>query len=223
MAKFIERRKAIELRKQQKSYSQIKTILGVSKSTLSSWLRDYPLSEKRIKELRDWNEQRIEKFRQTMQRKREKRLNEALEKAKKDLLPLSKKELLIAGLFLYWGEGTKRMAEGLSIVNTNPDVIKFTIFLMTKILNIPKSKIKARLHLYNDMNIKKEHLFWVKELGIPLKQFRKAYIKKTSTTSVDYAGFKHGTCAIFGGDVRLKEMVMMSIKAIAEKYNKKIF
>ncbi|MFH0805588.1 MAG: helix-turn-helix domain-containing protein [Patescibacteria group bacterium] len=222
MAKKIERRKAIALRKQGKSYSQIKKIVKVSKGTLSCWLRDYPLPKQRIIELCNKNEQRIERFRQTMRRKKEKRWNEAFEKAKKDLLPLCKKELLIAGLFLYWGEGTKKMAEGLAVANTNPEIVKFTIFWMTKILGIQKSKLKAKLHLYNDMNIKKEHLFWSKETGISLKQFRKPYIKKTTTMSVDYPGFKHGTCAIFGGNVISKEMVMMSIKAIAEKYNKKI-
>ena len=222
MAKRLERRKAIALRKQGKSYSQIKKVVKVSKSSLSLWLRDYPLSKQRLIELRDRNEQRIENFCQTMRLKREKRWDEAFQKAKKDLLPLSKRELLISGLFLYWGEGAKKMADGLSVANTNPEIAKFTIFWMTKILKIPKSKIKAKLHLYNDMNIRKEHLFWSKELGISLKQFRKPYIKKTTAMSVDYSGFKHGTCGVFGGGVILKEMTMMSLKAISERYNKKI-
>jgi len=43
MARFQDKEKALALRKQEMSYSQIKSILGISKSTLSSWLRDYPL------------------------------------------------------------------------------------------------------------------------------------------------------------------------------------
>jgi DNA-binding CsgD family transcriptional regulator len=35
MARFIEHQKALELRKQGKSYSEIKKILDISKSTLS--------------------------------------------------------------------------------------------------------------------------------------------------------------------------------------------
>ncbi|MEK7090172.1 MAG: helix-turn-helix domain-containing protein, partial [Patescibacteria group bacterium] len=69
MAKFKVRERAISLRKQLKSYSQIKKILGVSKSSLSLWLQNYPLPKWRIRELRDNNEQRIEKFRLTMQAK----------------------------------------------------------------------------------------------------------------------------------------------------------
>ena len=83
MAKKLERRKAIILRKQGKSYSQIKKVIKVSKGTLSCWLRDYPLSKQRIIELCNRNEQRIEKFRQTMRKKKEKRWNETLEKEKK--------------------------------------------------------------------------------------------------------------------------------------------
>jgi len=68
MAKFREREKAIALRKErQMSYSQIKKILKVSKSTLSLWLRNYPLPEEKIKELqkKGWerSEAAIERFR----------------------------------------------------------------------------------------------------------------------------------------------------------------
>jgi len=51
MARIQDREKAIALRKQEMSYSQIKKVLGVSKSTLSYWLKDFPLSKERVEEL----------------------------------------------------------------------------------------------------------------------------------------------------------------------------
>ena len=51
MARFKDHEKALALRKQEISYSQIKKILGVSKSTLSDWLHKFPLSEEKIREL----------------------------------------------------------------------------------------------------------------------------------------------------------------------------
>jgi len=51
MARYKDREKALRLRtEKQMSYSQIKKILKVSKSTLSYWLRNYPLTEKNIYE-----------------------------------------------------------------------------------------------------------------------------------------------------------------------------
>lgn len=221
MARFKDREKAIRLRKQEMSYSQIKKKLKVSKGTLSLWLRDYPLSKQRVRELRDCNEQRIEKYRETMRKKKEKRLQETYEIQKKLLLPLNKREIFIAGLLLYWGEGKKSDSTKLSISNTDPSVIKFFIAWLTKSLKVPKEKLKVHLHLYKDMNIKKEVRFWSKILDISNKQFNKPYIKKTSRKAINHkGGFGHGTCNVTFGNARLSEKILMAIKTIADRYNK---
>ena len=220
MAKFFEHKKALELRKEGKSYNQIKQTLRVSKSTLSYWLHDAPLSSEQMKMLRDWNEVRIEKFRETWRKKKELRLNEFYEVAKKQILPLSERELHIAGLFLYWGEGLKGLKYPLMISNTNPTVIQFSLFWMNKILKISKESLRFKLHLYSDMDIEVEHQFWAKILKISLSQFKKPYIKQSSSRSITYAtsSFWHGTCEIYGGNIRLKERVMMELKAVSDVY-----
>jgi len=188
MARFKDREKALILRKQGLSYSQIKKTLKLSKSTLSVWLRGYPLSKQRIRELRDWNEQRIEKYRETMRQKRETRLNQFYKEQKKLIFPLSKREIFLAGLFLYWGEGSKNNNANLSISNTDPSIIKFFINWLIGNLSVSKEKIKIHLHLYEDMNINKEIDFWSSELNVPLNQFTKPYIKNTSSIRINHKG-----------------------------------
>jgi len=220
MVKLLEKIHVLSLRKEGKSYSQIKSVVKVSKSTLSNWLRDYPLSKERIRSLQALSEKRIENFRKTMLRKREMRLSEVYNKEKKKLLPLSKRELFLAGLFLYWGEGTKANKGELVISNTDPKVITFSLHWFIKILKVPKKKIKILVHLYKDMNIEKELQFWSELTKIPLSQFRKPYIKKTHSKSVIYKGaFGHGTCNIRIADTRLLEKVLMIIKAMGDYYN----
>ena len=225
MARLKDREKALALRKQGMSYSQIKKILGVSKSTLSYWLRDYPLSEQRIKELQKLglrvrrSEQAIEKFRETMRQKREKRLEETYKIQKKKILPLSKRELFLAGLFLYWGEGTKCRMDTLSIANSDPSVIKFFIYWLTKTLSVSKSKIRIQLHLYSNMDINKEIKYWSETLKIPTEQFIRPYIKESSSKRINHkGGFGHGTCKASIASVPLAEKVLMGIKAISNKY-----
>ncbi len=219
MARLKDREKALELRKEGMSYSQIKKILKVSKSTLSLWLRDYPLSKQRIRELRDWNEQKIEKYRETMRRKREKRLWAVYKIQKGLILPLNKRELFFAGLFLYWGEGAKNSRDSLSISNSNPSVIKFFIYWLNKILGVPKKKMRAYLQIYNDMNMNNELGYWSKMLQIPLTQFSRPYIKKTSSTRINHkGGFGHGTCNLRINNVSLAEKVFMSLKVISDRY-----
>jgi len=221
MARFEDRKKALELRKKGKSYSQIKKLLKVSKGTLSLWLRDYPLSKQRIRELRDWNEQRIERFRETMRKKKEARLDKTYKKQRKYIFPLGKRELFLGGLFLYWGEGSKTRTSDISISNTDPSVIKFFIAWTTKCLKIPQKDLRVQLHLYGDMDIKKELRFWSRALEIPLSQFRKPYIKKTLNSDINHkGGFGHGTCNVKVGNTGIAEDVLMGIRAISERYNK---
>ncbi|MFA5084103.1 MAG: hypothetical protein WC475_01810 [Candidatus Paceibacterota bacterium] len=221
MTRFKDREKALILRKQGKSYSQIKKSLGISKGTLSYWLKDYPLSEQRIRELRDWNEQRIEKCRETKRQKKENRLKEIYKIQKRLILPLNNREIFLTGLFLYWGEGTKAQPSRLSVSNSDPSMIKFFIVWMEKSLKISKTKLKIHLHLYRDMDIKKAAQFWSKTLNIPNKQFAKPYIKKSFIRNINHkGGFGHGTCNVKINDARLSEKIFMGIKAISDSYNK---
>ena len=129
MALREKKAEAIRLRKDGATYSEIKAILNVSKSSLSLWLQDMPLSEERMREVRDKNPRRIEHFRETMQRKREVRLHKVRTAMADEIGKLSKREIYIAGLFLYWGEGSKGNRYEVSVSNTDPAMMRF--FLKT--------------------------------------------------------------------------------------------
>ncbi len=216
MARKIDKQKALELREKGWSYSQIKEKLGVNKSTLSGWLHDKPLSEERIRELRDFSPQRIERYRNTMRKKKEARLREVYEKVSKEIGSLSKRDLFLAGLFLYWGEGTKMQQGTVTLTNTNPAMLKVYIQWL-EIFGVCRKDLKVKLHLYSDMDIEKSSQFWAKELKIPIRQFRKPYIKKTVLTSITYKnGFGKGTCCVMFDNRDLWEYITMSLKYLSE-------
>lgn len=220
MARFKDRQKAIQLRLNGASYSQIKKTIKVSKSTLSYWLKDYPLSEERIRKLR-LDPKRIEKYRITRARQRQDRFDKIYNEENKNFSSFTKKELFVAGLFLYWGEGSKTKYSELCVSNTNPAVIKFFLKWLKESLNVPKEKIKIRLHLYRDMLIKKEINFWAEELTIPKNQFRKPYIKKSNRESITYkTKFHHGTCNAIIADVNVAQKVFANLKIIEDHLNK---
>jgi len=221
MARREDREKAIRLRKKEMSYSQIKEALGISKSTLHYWLKDYPLSKKRIRELQGDSERRIENFRETMRKKRESRLLSFYEEQKKIIFPMSKRDLFIAGLFLYLGEGTKTTASTVSVSNTNPSVLLLFIQWLVKCFDVPHDKIKARLHLYKDMNVYRETLYWSRILDVPAYRFNKPYVKSSRTTDITYhREFTHGTCNVIFENARILERILMSLKAIFDHYTR---
>ncbi len=218
MARKIDKQKAIAMRQKGMSYSQIKEKLKISKSTLSGWLSDMPLSEKRIRELRADSPIRIERYRNTMRAKREKKLLEAYIDMSNRIGKLSKRELFLSGLFLYWGEGSKTTKGTVALTNTNPTMLKFYINWL-KLFGYSKKDFSVHLHLYADMNIKKQEKYWSRELDIPLSQFRKSYIKKTLLTSITYHnGFGQGTCTVMVLNVRFYEKVLMGLKYIQDSF-----
>lgn len=216
MARKDDKQRAILMRKKGMSYSQIKEKLDISKSTLSGWLYDMPLSQKRIRELQADSPIRIEKYRNTMRMKRENRLEGVYEKVSKDIGDFSKRELFLLGLFLYWGEGTKAQKGSVALTNTNPAMLKFFLKWLN-LFGVDSKRLKVKLHLYSDMNIKESLDFWSKELKIPISQFRKSYIKKTALKSISYKnGFGKGTCCVMFDNMDLWEYIMMSLKYISK-------
>lgn len=198
------------------SYSQIKNKLSVSKSTLSAWLAKYPLSEERIRELRDWNPVRIEKSRKTKLLKRETMLDKVFSDVSEDIGFLSDRDLFIAGLFLYWGEGTKAARDIVAFTNTDPGMIRMFIKWL-ELMKVDQNKLKIKLHLYKDMNIKKETSFWAEELKVNLSNFRKPYIKESKFSNLNYKGqFGHGTCTVVYGNSKLHNKIIMSLKYLKE-------
>ncbi|MEK7669316.1 MAG: hypothetical protein AAB350_01860 [Patescibacteria group bacterium] len=209
-----EKEEAIRMRLGGMSYSQIKSKIKVSKSSLSAWLAKYPLSDERIRELRDVNPRRIENYRKTMALKWQAKLNVALEKAKKDIKHLSKRELFILGFALYWAEGGKTRKSTLHFGNTDPDMLKVFVKWLI-LLGVPKERLRVKLHMYKDMDKEKTISFWEKTLGIKSDQFGKPYVKNSYLTGLTYKhGFGHGTCNIVYHNTELASYVLMGIRHI---------
>ena len=214
IAKEHEKQRALALREKGLSYSQIKAIISVSKSTLSLWLKDMPLSQSEINVLRAKSPQRIERFRNTMKAKRDVEEKVSFSQVSKEIGVLSKREILIAGLFLYWGEGTKAAPYTVAVTNTDPDVLRFFVHWL-ELLGVKKGNMRVVLHLYMDMDVKKEMRFWSTYLNIPKTQFRKPYIKKTRFCDITYkSGFGHGTCSVLYLDKKMYQYVRSGLKYI---------
>lgn len=220
MARFADREKARTLRAKGKSYTEIKRLLKVGKGTLSAWLADMPLTREQMRTVRDLNPRRIEHFRETMRKKREAHLENAYAQARKDIGKLSRKELFIAGLFLYWGEGLKAQRGTVGISNTDPAVI-VAFLSWLEIMKISKNKLRVRLHLYKDMNIVRETRYWSKSLAIPVEQFRKPYVKKSFLSGLTYkTGHGHGTCNLLFVNMPMWEYITMALRYIREQHTR---
>lgn len=211
--------KAIRLRlENQLSYNAIRAQVPVAKSTLSEWLKYFPLSKEKILELRRvaWkkNEAKIELFRTTMREKQELRDRREYEKYLQKFNKISANSLFIAGLMLYLAEGSKTDRYTLKVTNTDSRICRFFILWLEKFYGVPREKIKVQLQLYPTMDIKKEVACWESELGLEDFQFYKAFIRELKPASFSYKNSsRHGVCSVVLNNTEIKRRIMMAIKA----------
>jgi len=169
------RREAIKLRRAGWSYNVIVGRVNVSKSTLSLWLRDVPYSPNKTvrKRVNDGL------LRSAMSRHavRLQSLSKARLLARKDLQNVSQRDLMMLGLGLYIGEGTKRQ-ETVHIMNSDPQVLKLALKWLKTCFKIPRKNLRVVLHLYPDNDEEESKKYWSKVTHIPLSQFEKCQIDR---------------------------------------------
>lgn len=217
-----DRRRAIELRMQGKSYSQIRDEVGAGKGVLSYWLKNYPLTEEQKTRLYDKRDIWVEKFRESMRRKREANLKLIYDRQKKYWGRFTQRDLMIMGVGLYWGEGQKG-GSSVSVCNTDPDVILLCLFWLETCFGINRNdkRLRIYLHLYSDMKVEESVIYWRDILGVSRDQFTKPYIKQSSRAGLTYKSFGHGTCRIQLADAKIKKEIMATIRIFSNAAQRK--
>jgi len=163
--------KAIKLRKQGYSYSEVSSALNVPEGTCSSWLARIKLSRKAKtllqKKALNGALKGLNKRNQNLQDK-----YKAIEQiVSHDLRYLDNslvtKRLLCA--FLYWAEGSKNRND-FKFVNSDPTMIRLFLELLRESFRLNEDKLAAVLHLhsYHDKSLQLQ--FWSELTKIPLNR-----------------------------------------------------
>jgi hypothetical protein len=184
MAKTREKSEAVKLRNKGESIKVIARRLGVSSGTVSIWCREIKLTAKQREALEKREglgklEGRY-KGSQTNRRKKEVKTVALKKKGGKLVESLSLKELFVAGVALYWGEGSKEDTR-LQITNSDLEIVKFFIVWVEKIFGIEKERLVFYITV-NEMHegrVKEIERYWQKALNVSEEQFNKTVILKS--------------------------------------------
>ena len=194
------KKKAIRLRKQGKTYGEIRKIinLDIPKSTLSVWCENILLSQLQKKNIEISQQRNITRGMKTAWLVNKMRRDAYLAAIDHRIINLpnfikDKNIAKIAAAMLYLGEGTKDIRRGsLMLGNSDPKIIKLFLRLLRHAYLIDESKFRCTLQCRADQNIKKLEKFWSKHTEIPLTKFYKARIDPRTigkpTKKLDYKG-----------------------------------
>ena len=171
---------AFELRKQGKTYGEIRAELGIAKSTLCDWFRDVPWSRHVKKSNTESHITRSTEHMKKLNDGRKKWLTDWYEQISAEAIVTfkkhSKEPLFVAGLMLYAGEGEKNDMASIKMANCDFELHKIFMRFMLQYLAVENQKIKCSVLAYPDLDLESCLAKWSFELGIPRENFYKTQV-----------------------------------------------
>ncbi len=194
------RAKARELRAEGKTYDEIEEALGVSRGSVSLWVRDLPKPPRRLS---------AEERREHMQavcwaprrelRDNERRITKSV--AAREIGELSDRELFLLGVGIYWSEGTKdkeyARRERVTLINSDPDMI--TVYLAwLRLLGVERDRLRFRLQIHESADVDRSQRFWADIVGADVSEMQRPTLKKHNpkTTRKNTGDSYHGCLAV---------------------------
>ena len=228
-----DKRGALALRLRGYSYNEIHRELSVAKSTLSSWFANTNLSEQARKRL----DKRVAdgSMRGLLKKNRQqtddawRRANLVRAEASKDVLKLSRRELLLVGVALYWAEGYKKLivkngkertAHTISFTNSDPKMITLFLRFLVDIVEIKKQKISVSMRLFAHIKQEEALAYWSDITGLEKNNFQKPsfVVSKSSLGKRPYTRLPYGTIQIVVGDTKNFHRIMGWIEGMEKSF-----
>lgn len=165
--KVVERERARELRADSWTLQRIAEELGVSKGSVSAWVRDVPFTPgpRTVARRRAPN---------VLQQRKQAEVEEGLAWGRQRIGEVADRDLLIAGTALYAGEGSKRDGQ-VGFANTKAQMMILFCPWLRRFFDIDESRLRVRLYRHQGLDLDVATQHWASVTGIPRQQFRKPY------------------------------------------------
>ncbi len=165
--KVVEQLRARELRADAWTLKEIADELGVSKSSVSLWVRDVDFEPRPRRKARKRGLNKLERAKAA-------EIESCRVAGRERFAQISEEEFFCAGLGLYAGDGGKKGAE-VHFANSNPDMVAFHCAWLRRFFEIDESRLRVQLYLHADLDLDAANDHWSIRTGVPIRQFNKPY------------------------------------------------
>ncbi len=208
-----ERRRARELRSRGCSIKEIQLELGVSRSSVSLWVRDVPLTDEQRRALAA----RIRNGPLAAGERSAARAREIRRGYQEDGRRLARKRGAIyeAGCMLYWAEGAKAR-NTLKITNSDADLLAYFADFLRREFGVDSRNMRVYCNLFADHIERQAEIedYWLERLGLPQTCLRKSIVNTYSKYSQKkrIGKLPYGTCALVVHSTRIVQTIYGSIQ-----------
>lgn len=214
--KLEEQAAARKMRQEGESVCVIAKKIGVSKGSVSRWVRDIELTKEQTATLAMRNPRLrgsntnflVAKELRTKYQEEGRTLARQLMDVDRDF---------VIGCALYWAEGYKHRQSSAGMTNTDSDVLRrFKDFLLKFGCREDQMTINVMAHLNNGLSADDINDYWLQVLGLPKTAIRKFVLKSKYFNPENCKKHRH----IYGGgalrinDVRVTQMIYGAVQEV---------
>lgn len=179
-------KQAIAFRERGFTYGEIAKICGVSKSTVSNWLKNEQFSkavrqENTARAVRD-NKKRLALVNKARNAERSVRYAEAQKSAATEFRHYKKDPLFMAGIALYVAQGDRTSQSKLRLSHADPATHRLFLTFLSRFLGVAKADVRFWLIVYENQSEVACMKHWSKKTGISPHQFYRTQVIKSTRT-----------------------------------------
>lgn len=178
--------------------------LGVSKSSVSSWVRDIPIEiRRRTVVMRRPNR---------LQREKAAQIEECDRLGIEGIGTLSDPAFLAAGVALYAGEGGKGDGK-VTFANTDVRMVRFFCAWLRRFFDVDETRLRVRVYLHEGLDLDAAEEYWSAATRIPRSQFNKPY-RAVANASIRKSKHEHGCAYVDYTCSRVHREIMGLMRAL---------
>ena len=113
--------------------------------------------------------------------------------------------LKVAGIMLYWAEGTLKR-NTVDFANSNPEMIRIFLKFLRNVCGVSEDRLRVYLYAYSCHNLDVLKKYWHNVTKIPLDQFTKPYIRQDNP-NLSNRKLPYGLVHIRYNDTKLLETI----------------
>jgi transposase-like protein len=214
--KTAERVRARNLRRRDgRSIKEIASIVGVSVSSVSVWVRDIALTEAQIAALVERNPALNGRLTGVTARSAQERSRRQAYQDEGRARARRGDAVHATGCMLYWAEGSKSR-NSVQFVNSDPAMVRYFVAFLRRYYEIPDKAFRLDCNLFAD-HVGRQHEiehFWLKTLELPSSCLRKSTVNTYSKHSQKKRPNKlpYGTVRVCVHSTRVVQSIYGSIQ-----------
>lgn len=167
------------------SYTEIQKFVSVPKATLSYWFRDIKLSGPQLERLREKRSEASKRGTEERSKRVARQIEEIETKSANDIGKVTKRELWLMGVVLYWRNHNKSdVRKGVQFTSSDPHLIKLFLKWLKEIGQLEDSEIAFDIFM-RGKNAAPVADYWSKYTGFPKEGFHVYKYKKGASLRSD--------------------------------------